>query len=90
VGRDCPEIVNYWKKLGWVPNKLPAAFFADSVELEIADACAAREGLLQFKKLHLDYAREILARLNLLYIIQRNPYFYRKEKLNFCGSLLSG
>ena len=63
------------KKLGWVPNKLPAAFFADSVELEIADACAAKEGLLQSKKIHLDYAREILDRLNLLYLIQRNPYF---------------
>ncbi|MBL7095729.1 hypothetical protein ISS22_17405 [candidate division KSB1 bacterium] len=62
-------------KIGWVPNKLQAAFFADSVEMEIADACAAREGLLQSNKNHVDQTREILAKFNFLHFAQRNPYF---------------
>jgi len=63
------------KEIGWVPNKLPAAFLAESVEMEIADAWAATEGLLQSKKYHVDQTREILAQFNLLKVAQRNPYF---------------
>ena len=61
--------------IGWVPNKLLTTFFADSVEMEIADACAAREGLLQSNKYHLDQTQEILAHFNFLHFAQRNPYF---------------
>jgi len=62
-------------KIGWVPNKLYAAFFAESVEMEIADACAAREGLLQADKNHVDYSREILKKFNFFHFALRNPYF---------------
>jgi ABC-type molybdenum transport system ATPase subunit/photorepair protein PhrA len=73
-GESARNLSAMGSKIGWVPNKLLAAFLAETVEMEIAEACAASEGLLQSKKKHVDYARELLAQLNLLQVAQKNPY----------------
>ena len=63
------------KKIGWVPNKLPASFLADTVESEIADAFAAQEGMLQSDKKHCNQAREIMQQLNISHLGQYRPYY---------------
>jgi len=61
------------KKLGWVPNKIPGTFLADTVENDIADALAATDS--HFKPLihHFEKARNLLSHFNLLYLSQQNP-----------------
>jgi len=63
------------KKLGWVPNKMPAIFLTETVENEIADALAASENYLQSTHNHFKIARNLLSRFNLLNLAQRNPLF---------------
>jgi len=74
-GEAARHLSEIGKKIGWVPNKIVTTFFTDSVEMEIADAYAAREGLLQSNKQHLEQSRKILAHFNFLHFAQRNPYF---------------
>jgi energy-coupling factor transporter ATP-binding protein EcfA2 len=72
VAKKLPQI---GQKLGWVPNKVPAIFLTETVEDEIADAMAAASNCLQPVQEHIEKARELLNRFNLLNLAHRNPSF---------------
>lgn len=72
VAERLPQI---GKKLGWVPNKIPATFLTDTVENEIAEALASAENYLQPIQQHFETARNLLSRLNLLSLAQQHPLF---------------
>jgi len=74
-GESAQSLSAIGNKIGWVPNKLHASFFTDTVEMEIADACAAKEGLLKPDINHMEQTREILMHFNFLHFAPRNPYF---------------
>lgn len=63
------------RKIGWVPNKLPVTFLNETVELEIADADAARQNLLKPEKENVECARELLQILKLTELAPCNPFF---------------
>lgn len=72
AARELPQI---GRQLGWVPNKIPAIFLAETVENEIADALAAANDYLHPIAEHLEAARILLNRFDLLHLAQRNPLF---------------
>ena len=74
-GEFAKELPLIAKKIGWVPNKIPATFLCESVEYEIADACAAQENYFQSNDEHLLIARKILKQLKLIELADRNPFF---------------
>lgn len=74
-GKVAKQLPAIGKKLGWVPNKIPAIFLNDKVETEIADAIAARENCLRPELHHFENARMLLDRFNLHELAQRNPMF---------------
>jgi ABC-type molybdenum transport system ATPase subunit/photorepair protein PhrA len=74
-GIEAERLHQIGRKLGWVPNKIPGTFLSDTVENEIADAAAAAENYMQPLHQHLDIARNLLSRLNLLHLAQSHPLF---------------
>ncbi len=74
-GTEAERLPQIGRELGWVPNQIPATFLTDTVENEIADASAAAENYLQPLQEHLDTARTLLSRLNLIHLAQRHPLF---------------
>ncbi len=72
-GAEAEKLPQIGRKLGWVPNKIPATFLTDTVENEIADAAAAAENCMQALQQHLDSSRNLLHRLNLLHLAQQHP-----------------
>lgn len=70
VAKKLPQI---GKKLGWVPNKIPGTFLAETVEDELADAFAVADINLKPHIHHFEKARNLLKQFNLLSISQQNP-----------------
>ncbi len=63
------------RKIGWVPDSLPRIFLADTVELEIAEALAARDNLLFAEKQHCDEALALLTEFQVLPLAGKNPFY---------------
>jgi len=74
-GEAAEKLPQIGKRLGWVPNKLPAIFLTETVENEIGDALAVSNDYLQPAPEHLEVARELLNRFDLLHLAPRNPLF---------------
>lgn len=72
VAKKLPQI---GQQLGWVPNKLPGIFLTEKVENEIADAMAVTNNYLQPVPEHIDKARQLLKRFDLINLASRNPSF---------------
>jgi len=63
------------KKLGWVPNKIPATFLNGTVEAEIADAVGAAENYFEPLPRHFQLAQQLLSRFDLSHLAAQNPLF---------------
>lgn len=74
-GEIAKKLPSIGQKIGWVPNKMPATFLSESVELELADALAAQENSLRPQKKHLEAAKELLNSFNMVNLAHRNPFF---------------
>lgn len=72
-GEIATKLPQIGKKLGWVPNKIPGTFLAETVERELADALAATESNFKPHTLHFENARNLLTQFNLLSISQQSP-----------------
>jgi len=74
-GETAKQLPSIGRKLGWVPNKMPSIFLGETVELEIADALAAQEKQYQPTIKHIETAKNLLARFNLIELAHRKPVF---------------
>lgn len=74
-GKIAEKLPLMGKKLGWVPNKIPAIFLTQTVEQEVADALAATDNSLFPTANHLKISQNLLSRFNLQYLTQKNPLF---------------
>ncbi len=70
LARQLPAI---GRRLGWVPNQLPALFLNRTVLEEIADAAAAAEQLIEPMEHHFEQANQLLAKLHLEPLVHRSP-----------------
>lgn len=61
------------RRLGWVPNQIPALFLNRTVQEEIADAAAAAEQMLQPMSRHFELASQLLANLGVEQMAYRSP-----------------
>jgi len=62
------------KRLGWAPNKIGLSFLNETVEFELADAVAIRENAFQIESSHINQARDLLNRFNLIDLKDQNPF----------------
>lgn len=70
LARQLPAI---GRRLGWVPNQLPALFLNRTVLEEIADAAAAAEQLIEPMERHFEQASQLLSKLRLERLSFRSP-----------------
>jgi len=73
-GRAAKDLPGIGRKIGWVTNTMVATFLNETVELEIADACAAKNNLIQPTSEHLFIARTLLQRFEMNHLAQQNPF----------------
>ncbi|MDZ7264396.1 MAG: hypothetical protein ONB16_07415 [candidate division KSB1 bacterium] len=71
TARQLPDL---GRQIGWVPNKLPGTFLSETVVMEIADAYAAPRNSLKALPEHIRRAEDLLQRLQLSELAQRNPF----------------
>ncbi|OQX95286.1 hypothetical protein B6I21_06215 [candidate division KSB1 bacterium 4572_119] len=66
------------EKIGWVPEELPGIFLNETVEAEVADALAAKNGKAIATDFHFENSREQLLRFELEHLALKNPFYLSK------------
>lgn len=73
-GSTAKALPELGRRIGWVPNATVAPFLNESVEMEIADACAVSENIIQPRAEHRQIANSLLQRFEMESLAQQNPF----------------